>query len=63
MFEIVLKIQIFKQGRNLMHEFLRCPPKAKVQSVLILSCFAHYSRINEHKDMRLRQIICYEINN
>ena len=29
---------------------LHCPPKAKVQPVLMLSSFAHYSWINEHKD-------------
>ena len=30
------------------------PPKVKVQHVLMFSCFAHYSWINEHKDMKLR---------
>ena len=33
---------------------LHCPPKVKVQSVLILSYFAHYSWLNEHKHMKLR---------
>ena len=26
---------------------IHCPPKVKVQHVLMLSCFAHYSWINE----------------
>ena len=33
---------------------LVCPPKVKVQPVLMLSCFAHYSWIKEYKDMKLR---------
>ena len=33
---------------------IHCPPKVKVQPVLMLSCFVHYSWINEHKDMKLR---------
>ena len=40
--------------------YIHCPPKVKVQPVLMLSCFAHFSWINEHKDMKLGWNIYYE---
>ena len=36
---------------------IRCPPKVKVQPVLIVSCFTHYSWINEHKDIKIRFVM------
>ena len=35
-------------------------PKFKLQSVLSFSSFVHNSSINEHKNMKLRESICYE---
>ena len=34
--------------------------KLKGQPVLLLYSFAHYSSINEHKNMKLRESTCYE---
>ena len=33
----------------------------KDQPVLLLSSFVHYSSINEHKNMKLKENICYEM--
>ena len=38
-------------------------PKLKLQLVLSLSYFLHNSSINEHKNMKLRENICFEIIN
>ena len=38
-------------------------PKLKLQPVLSISSFVHNSSINEHKKMKLRESICYEIIN
>ena len=36
-------------------------PKLKLQPVLSFSSFVHNSLINEHKNMKLRENICYEM--
>ena len=37
--------------------------KLKLQPVLSFSSFVHNSSINEHKNMKLKKCICYEIIN
>ena len=37
--------------------------KLKEQPVLLLTSFVHNSSVNEHKSMKLRENICYEIIN
>ena len=36
-------------------------PKLKLQPVLSFSSFVHNSSINENKNMKLRENICYEM--
>ena len=43
--------------------YLHSCPKLKLQPVLSLSYFLHNSSINEHKNMKLRENICFEIIN
>ena len=40
---------------------LHCPPKVKVQPDLLFSSFVHNSSINELKNMKLSEHICYEM--
>ena len=42
---------------------LHCPPKVKVQPALLFSTFVHNSSINELKNMKLIEHICYEMIN
>ena len=42
---------------------MHCPPKAKVQSTLLFSSFVHNSSINELKNTKLGEYICYEMIN
>ena len=43
--------------------YLYWGPKLKLQAVLSFSSFVHNSSINEHKKMKLREYICFEIFN
>ena len=47
------KLNLLPEWSEMLQD-IHCPSKVKVQPVLMLSCFAHYSWINEHKDMKLR---------
>ena len=38
-------------------------PKLKLRLVLAFSSFVHNSSINEYKNMKLRENLCYEIIN
>ena len=38
-------------------------PKLKLQPVLLFSSFMHNSSVNEHKNMKLRENICYKMIN
>ena len=40
---------------------IHCPPKVKVQHALLFSSFVHNSSINELKNMKLSERICYEM--
>ena len=42
---------------------LNIPPKVKVQLALLFSSFVHNSSINELKNMKLSEHICYEMIN
>ena len=42
-------------------EKLHSCPKLKLQPVFSFSSFVHNSSINEHKNMKLRENICYEM--
>ena len=42
---------------------LHCPPKVKVQPALLSSSFVHNSSINEIKNMKLSEHICFEMIN
>ena len=44
-------------------EFIYCPPKVKEQPALLFSSFVHNSSINELKNMKLSEHICYKMNN
>ena len=52
--EIFTVIELYIYKIEIRCEILHCPPIVKVQPVLMLSIFAHYSWLNEHKDMKLR---------
>ena len=43
--------------------YIHSCPKLKLQPVLSFSSFVHNSSINEHKNMKLRESVCYEIIN
>ena len=47
------KISFKFHAKYLYLSLIHCPPRVKVQPVLMLSCFVHYSRINEHKGIKL----------
>ena len=42
---------------------LHCSQKVKVQPALLFSSFVHKASINELKNTKLREDICYEIIN
>ena len=42
---------------------IHCPPKVKVQGALLFSSFVRNSSINEFKNMKLSEDICYEMIN
>ena len=42
---------------------LHCPPKVKVQPILLFSSFVHNSSTNELKNMKLSEHIYYEMVN
>ena len=42
---------------------IQCPPKVKVQPALSFSPFVHNFPINELKNMKLNEYICYEVIN
>ena len=42
---------------------VHCPPKVKVQPALLFSSFVHDSSINELKNMKLSEHVCYEMIN
>ena len=42
---------------------IHCPPKVKVQPASLFSSFVHDSSINELKNMKLSEHICYEMIN
>ena len=44
-------------------KIIHCPPKVKVQPALLFSSFVHNSSINEFKNMKLIEHICYEMIN
>ena len=54
-------LQFHRKQLNILQ--LHSYPKLKLQPVLSLSSFVHNSSINEHKNMKLRESICYEIIN
>ena len=43
--------------------YLHSCPKLKLQPVLSFSSFVHNSSISEHKNMKLRKNVCFEIIN
>ena len=43
--------------------FMHCSPKIKVQPTLLFSSFAHNSWINELKNVKLSEHICYDLIN
>ena len=43
--------------------FLHCPPKVKVQPALLFSSFDHNYSLNELKNMKLSEHICYKMIN
>ena len=47
------------------YNILCCPPKVKVQvqSALLFSSFVHNSSVEELKNMKLSEHICYEMIN
>ena len=47
--------------RNYFLTFLHCPPKVQVQPALLFSSFGHNSLMNELKNMKLSESICYEM--
>ena len=42
---------------------IHCPPKVKVQPSLLFSSFVYNSSINEIKNIKLGEHICYEMIN
>ena len=44
-------------------KYIQCPPKVKLQTALLFSSFVHNSSINELKNMKLSEHICYEMIN
>ena len=46
-----------------MKVYLQCPPKVKVQSILLFSYFVRNSSVNKLKNIKLSEHICYEMIN
>ena len=41
--------------------FIHCPPKVKVKPALLFPSFVHISSINELKNIKLNEHICYKM--
>ena len=46
-----------------MHSKIHCPPKVKIHLPLLFSSFVYNSLINELKNIKLSEHICYEMIN
>ena len=57
-FKLKIIIDSFKR---LILEYIHSCPKLKLQPVLSFSSFVHNCSINEHKNMKLRENIYYEM--
>ena len=55
----IFGFEALPQGTLILH----CPPKVKVQPALLFSSFVHNSSINDLKNMKLIEHICYEMIN
>ena len=51
----IKKLSLDKHGFD-----IHCPPKVKAQPALLFSSFKHNSSINELKNMKLSEHICYD---
>ena len=56
--KFLIEVKAKKKGNK-----INCPAKVTVQPALLLSSFVHNSSINELKNMKLSEHICYEMIN
>ena len=52
----IKKYNAFKQNKK-----VHCPPKVEVKPALLFPSFVYNSSINELKNMKLNEDICYEM--